>query len=81
MWSSVCLLSGFSFLLVCVCLHVAFTSAPAGVRAFRPRRPVRQYAADRTVDHTALQQLQLVDQTKLWETRTELSGRPANYFQ
>lgn len=58
-----------------------FTSAPAGVRAFRPRRPVRQYAADRTVDHTALQQLQLVDQTKLWETRTELSGRPANYFQ
>lgn len=78
MWSLVCLLSVVP---IGLSLIVVFTSAPAGVRAVRPRRPVRQYTADRTVDHTALQQLQLVDQTKLWETRKESSGRPTNYFQ
>lgn len=42
-----------------------FTSAATGVRALRPRRPIREHAADGAVDHAALRQPPLVDQTEL----------------
>ena len=48
-----------------------FTSTATGVRAQRPGRPVREYAANGTVDHAALRQLPIVDQSRLQETRAE----------
>ena len=62
-----------------VCLLRMFTSAPTGVRAFGPGRPIREDAAHGTVHHTALRQPPVAEESKLWKTGAESRGGTANY--
>lgn len=50
------------------------TCKTTGVRAFRPRRPIRQLAVDRALDHAGSVHLPFFIETKLKEQRSIYSG-------